>query len=132
MEHTLTPVAVLLMSRNLRNHKYLDEEHNSSKMTKNVSLVNYPQVTMRLVGYNRPLSLGGHVESRGNKKLCFARQASARREFSAVRGLSCKNKAFYSPETQHGRRVIKVYHLISSNLEWNNFFFLPKTTKKYC
>ena len=28
---------------------------------------------------------------------------------NSVGGLPCKNKAFYSPETQHGRRVIKVY-----------------------
>ena len=45
------------------------------------------------------LSLGGI------KSFVFARQASARREFSARH----KNKAFYSPETQHGRCVIKVY-----------------------
>ena len=28
---------------------------------------------------------------------------------NSVRGLPCKNKAFYSLETQHGRRVTKVY-----------------------
>ena len=32
-----------------------------------------------------------------------------RTEFAYGRGLACKNKAFYSPETQHGRRVRKVY-----------------------
>ena len=32
-----------------------------------------------------------------------------RPDANSVRGLPCKNKAFYSPETQHGRRVIKVY-----------------------
>ena len=26
-----------------------------------------------------------------------------------MQGLPCKNKAFHSPETQHGCRVIKVY-----------------------
>ena len=34
-------------------------------------------------GPNRPLSLGGHVESQENKSFVFARQASPRREFSA-------------------------------------------------
>ena len=32
---------------------------------------------------DRPLLLGGHVESQENKRFVFARQASARREFSA-------------------------------------------------
>ena len=32
-----------------------------------------------------------------------------RTEYTSGRGLPCKNKAFYSPETQHGRRVIRVY-----------------------
>ena len=31
-----------------------------------------------------------------------------RPDANSVQGLPCKNKAFYSPETQHGRRVIKV------------------------
>ena len=31
---------------------------------------------------------------------------------NSVRGLPCKNKAFYSPETQHGHRVIRVYCII--------------------
>ena len=30
---------------------------------------------------------------------------------NSAQGLPCKNKAFYSPETQHGCRVIKVYWL---------------------
>ena len=47
------------------------------------------------------LSLGGI------KSFVFTRQASARREFSARLAVQ-KNKAFYSPETQHGRRVINV------------------------
>ena len=39
-----------------------------------------------------------------------------RPDANSVQGLPCKNKAFYSPVTQHGRRVIMVYchHLSSS------------------
>ena len=58
---------------------------------------------------NRPLSLSGHVESRGNKKLCL-RTASLGQ--NSVRRLPWKNEAFYSPETQHGRCVIKVYQTL--------------------
>ena len=58
--------------------------------------------------YNRPLSLRGHVESQENKKLCFC-TVSLASELASDRGLPCENKAFYSPETQHGRRVIRVY-----------------------
>ena len=47
------------------------------------------------------LSLGGI------KSFVFARQASARREFSA------KLAVFIAPETQHGRRVIKVYERLT-------------------
>ena len=43
----------------------------------------------------------------GIKSFGFARQASARRKFSAR--LIVQNKAFYSLETQHGRREIKLY-----------------------
>ena len=32
-----------------------------------------------------------------------------RPDANSVRGFLCKNKACYSPETQHGRQVIKVY-----------------------
>ena len=32
-----------------------------------------------------------------------------RPDANSVRGLPCKNKAFHSPETHHGRRVIRVY-----------------------
>ena len=56
---------------------------------------------------NRPLSLGGHVESQQNKKLFL--HGKPRTEFASGRGLPCENKAFYSPETQHDRRVIRVY-----------------------
>ena len=49
----------------------------------------------------------GHVEFRGIKSFVFARQASARRKFS-VR-LAVQSFMFYSPKTQHGRRVIRVY-----------------------
>ena len=41
-----------------------------------------------------------------------------RPDANSVRGLPCKNKAFYSPETQHGRRVIKV--LLISGLQGLN------------
>ena len=59
-------------------------------------------------GPHRPLSLGGHVESRGNKKTLFL-HGKPRPDANSVRGLSCKNKAFYSSETHHGRRVTKVF-----------------------
>ena len=48
------------------------------------------------------LSLGGIK--------CFVFARKPRPDANLVRGLLCKTKAFYSPETQHGRRVIKVYH----------------------
>ena len=38
---------------------------------------------------------------------------------NSVRGLPCNHKAFYSPETQHGRCVIRVYHLRNSDLVIN-------------
>ena len=38
-------------------------------------------------------------------------------EFVSGRGLPCKNKVFYSPETQHGRRVIRDYWL----KKWHTF-----------
>ena len=41
---------------------------------------------------NRPFSLGGHVESRENKKLSFARLASPTHEFGAR--LAVQNKVF--------------------------------------
>ena len=47
------------------------------------------------------LSLGG------TKSFVFARQASARREFSA------RLAVFIAPVTQHGRRVIKVYERLT-------------------
>ena len=56
---------------------------------------------------HRPVSLSDHVEPRGNKSFVFAQQVSARCEFSAR--LAMRKQTFYSPETQHGRRVIKVY-----------------------
>ena len=56
---------------------------------------------------NRPLSLGGHVESQENKS--FVLHGKPRQDANSARGLPCKNKAFYSPETQHGRRVVKVH-----------------------
>ena len=41
----------------------------------------------------------------------FVLHGKPRIEFATGRGLPCENKAFYSPETQHGRRVIRVYQL---------------------
>ena len=58
-----------------------------------------------------PLSLGGHVESQGSAKAMFL-HGKPRSDANSVRGLLCKNEAFYSPETQHGRRVTKVYTLL--------------------
>ena len=49
----------------------------------------------------------------GIKSFSFARQASARREFNAR--LAVQNKAFYSPQTQHSRRVIRVYYVADGN-----------------
>ena len=56
---------------------------------------------------HRPLSLGGHVESRENKKALFL-QGRPCTEFAYGRSLPCKNKAFHSPKIQHSRRVIRV------------------------
>ena len=58
---------------------------------------------MNLGAKERPLSLGGHVESRGFSHV------KPRSDANSVRGLPCKNKVFYSPDIQHGRRVIKVF-----------------------
>ena len=57
---------------------------------------------------NSPLSLGGHDESQRNEKLCFS-HGKSRPDANSVQGLPCKNKAFYSAEVQHDRRVIKVF-----------------------
>ena len=48
------------------------------------------------VSINRPLSLGGHVESRGNNKLCFhtASLGQTRTECEACRA---KTKVFIPP-----------------------------------
>ena len=54
------------------------------------------------------LSLGGI------KSFVFARQASARHEFSAR--LAVQKQSFYSPETQHGHPVIRVYFIYSRDL----------------
>ena len=51
------------------------------------------------------------MESRGELKALFS-HGKPRPDANSLRGLPCKNKAFYSPETQLGRRVIKV-HLCS-------------------
>ena len=57
--------------------------------------------------FNRPLSLGGHVEN------ALFLHGKPRTEFASGRGLPCKNKAFDSPKTQHGRRVRRVYRTFS-------------------
>ena len=51
---------------------------------------------------NRPLSLGGHVESHDRRIKSFVLHGKPRTEFASGRGLPWKDKAFYSPETQHG------------------------------
>ena len=56
------------------------------------------------------LSLGG-INS-----FVFLRQATARREFSAR--LAVQNKAFYSPETQNGRRMIIKGLLHEPSVTW--------------
>ena len=43
------------------------------------------------------------------EKIALFSHGKPRPDANLVRGLPRKNKAFYSPETQHGRRVIKVY-----------------------
>ena len=57
---------------------------------------------------HRPLSHSGHVESQDNKKLCFC-MASLALNVHLVKACCVKTKAFYSPKTQHGRQVIRVY-----------------------
>ena len=59
-----------------------------------------------LCGYAAMLSL------EGLGSFVFVQQASPRREFSARLAVQ-KKKTFYSPENQHGRRVIKIYCIIS-------------------
>ena len=55
--------------------------------------------------------------SLGGTKALFS-HGKPRPDANSVRGLPCKNKAFYSPETQHGRRVIKV----CGEVECQSFF----------
>ena len=53
-------------------------------------------------GYvNSPLSIGGHVESQENKKLCFC-TASLALNSRLAEACRAKTKAFYSSETQDG------------------------------
>ena len=49
-----------------------------------------------------PSSLGGHVESQENKKLCVC---TASLVLNSRLGEAGRAKTFYSPETQHDRRV---------------------------
>ena len=56
--------------------------------------------------------------SQENKKLRFCTASLALN--SRVGEASRKNKAFYSPETQHGRRVRKVYRPFPSCFEPHN------------
>ena len=70
------------------------------------------------VRVNRPLSLSGHVESQENKKLC---RCTASLALNSRLGEDCPAKqSYYSPETQHGRRVIKVYYSQHSIDEHSN------------
>ena len=48
------------------------------------------------------------------KSFCFC-TASLALNIASGRGLPCENKDFYSPETQHGRRVIGVYACLIIN-----------------
>ena len=61
---------------------------------------------MKRKAADRPFSLGDHVESQENKKLCFCTASLTLN--SRLREAS-RAEAFYSPETQHGRRERKVY-----------------------
>ena len=57
---------------------------------------------MDFTGYvKRPLSMGGHVESKENKKLCFCTASLALNSLLAE-AFRAKTKAFYSSETQDG------------------------------
>ena len=47
------------------------------------------------------------------KCFVFARQASARCEFSSR--LTVQKQSFFSPETQHGRRVIRIFYQCAKN-----------------
>ena len=60
-----------------------------------------------------PSSLGGHVESQENRKLCFCTVSLALNSRLGEANRA-KTKPFYSPETQHGHRVRKVYSYLSS------------------
>ena len=55
---------------------------------------------------NRPLSRGAMLSLRRMLCFCTASLAQTRIQCEACRA---KKKAFYSPESQHGRRVTKVY-----------------------
>ena len=58
----------------------------------------------KLVMTDRPLLLGGHVESQKNKKLYFC---TANLALNSRLGEACRTKAkpFYSSETQHGLAI---------------------------
>ena len=65
--------------------------------------------------WHRPLSCGAMLSLRRVKSFVFAQQASPRRKFSP-RLAVCKYKAFYSPETQQGCQVTKVYCVVPENI----------------
>ena len=71
-----------------------------------LDIVTYSNIEVSLT--NRPVSHSSHVESQENKKAWFLHD-KPRTEFASGQGLPCENKAFYSPETQHGSQVIRVY-----------------------
>ena len=56
-----------------------------------------------------PYHSAAMLSLRGIKSLVFAWKPQPDR--NSVQGLPCKNKTFYSPETQHGHRVRSVYTL---------------------
>ena len=70
------------------------------------------QLSFNVLKCNRPLSRGGMLISEA-----LFLHGKPRPDANSVRGLPCKNKAFYSPETQHGRQVTKIYRPFPSCFE---------------
>ena len=94
------------------------------RFTGNRNYVLMAVVILTLLKHNRPLSHGGHVESQENKSFVFALNsglAEVCRE---------KTKLFYSPESQHGCHVIRVYGVVISSCNCESEEFgVPKLLK---
>ena len=83
-------------------------------------LANNHMEGIRSIFANRPYHSAAMLSLRRIKKLC-SRMASLAQ--NSVWGLPCKNKAFYSSETQHDRQVIKVYGADNLSLDWPTVSF---------